>query len=142
MLKKIVTMGFIPPSTDSGLLVLRICMCLSLFLKHGTEKLFTFSSMAEHFPDPIHIGIVPSLIVAMVSDGICTLLIIAGFATRWAALWSFMSLFTAWAFVHHFMFFPKPGGDGGELIVVYLASLLAIFVAGPGRYSLDSRLKD
>jgi putative oxidoreductase len=141
MLKKIVTMSFIPSSKDAGLLVLRICTCLSLFLKHGTEKLFTFSQMAQHFPDPIHIGTVPSLIAAMIGDGICTLLIIAGFATRWAALWSFMSIFVAWAFVHHFMFFPKPGGDHGELIVVYLAGLLAIFVAGPGRYSLDSFLK-
>lgn len=141
MLKKIVTMGFIPASKDAGLLVLRACVFLSLFFKHGTEKLFTFSHMAQHFPDPIHIGVVPSLIAATISDGICTLLIVVGLAARWAALWSFISIFVAFAFVHHFVFFPKPGGDHGELIVVYLACLLAILVAGPGRYSLDSLLK-
>jgi len=138
-MKRFLTLGFIPFRVDCGLLVLRIGICLSLFFKHGTEKLFHFSQMAAHFPDPLHIGPVPSLSYAMLGDGICTLLIIAGLATRWAALISFINIFVAWAFVHHFIFFGR-GADHGELIVLYLVGLLAIFVAGPGRYSVDARL--
>jgi hypothetical protein len=43
----------------AGLLALRIVIPGSLILKHGIEKVFTFSTMAQHFPDPIHIGPVP-----------------------------------------------------------------------------------
>jgi len=64
-----------------------------------------------------------------------------GLTTRWASLLAFVNIFVAWAFVHHFLFFGHDA-DHGEIIVLYLAGLLAIFVAGPGRYSVDSHLKD
>jgi putative oxidoreductase len=138
-MNRILTLGFIPSRVDCGLLVLRIGVCLTLFLKHGTEKLFHFSQMAAHFPDPLHIGPVPSLVFAMLGDGLCTLLIVVGLATRWAALLSFINIFIAWAFVHHFVLFGR-GADHGELIVLYLVGLLTILVAGPGRYSVDAWL--
>ncbi|HEX4006423.1 MAG TPA: DoxX family protein [Acidobacteriaceae bacterium] len=128
-----------PRSQDCGLLALRLIVPTSLFIKHGIEKLFTFSAMAQHFPDPLHIGVVPSLIIAMIADGICMPLLVLGLATRWAALWSFCNLFVAWAFVHHFQF-AGHGGDHGELIVVYMGVMLTLFLAGPGKYSVDARL--
>ena len=140
MFQRFVKMDFIPSSADAGLLVLRVCMCLSLFLKHGWEKIFNFSQMAQHFPDPLHLGFPSGLIFAMIGDSICSLLIIAGLATRWASLLSFVNIFIAWAFFHHFLFFGRQA-DHGELIVLYLAGLLTILIAGPGRYSVDSLLK-
>ena len=130
---------WIPASRDLGLLALRLIVPCSLFLKHGLEKLFTFSAMAGHFPDPLHIGPVPSLIFAMISDGVCMPLLMLGLATRWAALWAFINLMVAWAFVHHFQFFGR-SGDHGELIVVYIGTMVALFLAGPGKYSVDARL--
>ncbi len=139
-MSRFLTLGFVPSSKDCGLLVLRIGIGLSLFLKHGTEKLFGFSQMAAHFPDPLHIGATPSLVFAMLGDGICTLLMIPGLATRWAAAISFINIFVAWAFVHHFQLIGR-GADHGELMVLYLVGFLTIFVAGPGRHSLDARLE-
>jgi putative oxidoreductase len=95
--------------------------------------------MATHFPDPLHIGKLPSLVLAMTGDGICTLLIVIGLATRAAALFEFIIVFVAWSFIHHFMFFGH-GADHGEVIWLYLSALLTIFLAGPGRYSLDAFL--
>ena len=135
-----VKLDFLPYSSDAGLLALRVCAGLSLFLKHGTEKIFHFSSMAAHFPNPIHIGATPSLAIAMIGDAICSVLIILGFATRWACLFAFANIFVAWSLVHHYAFFGRTGGHG-ELIVLYLAAFLAIFIAGPGRFSLDKRLR-
>jgi putative oxidoreductase len=135
MLKRLLLQPF-PPQTDFGLLVLRVFAFLPLFLKHGTEKLFRFSQMAHHFPNPLHIGAVPSLTFAMVSDGICSVLLILGLATRWAALIPFINIFVAWAFVHHFVLFG-PQGDHGEVIVLYLAAAAALFFTGAGRFSLD-----
>jgi uncharacterized membrane protein YphA (DoxX/SURF4 family) len=51
-----------------------------------------------------------------------------------------VNIFIAWAFFHHFLFFGRQA-DHGELIVLYLAGLLTILIAGPGRYSVDSLLK-
>jgi uncharacterized membrane protein YphA (DoxX/SURF4 family) len=41
---------------DWGLLILRVWFGGNLFIKHGWEKLANFSQLAQHFPDPIHIG--------------------------------------------------------------------------------------
>jgi putative oxidoreductase len=139
MLKRILTLNFLPSSTDAGLLALRICAFGSLFIKHGYEKIFTFSEMAARMPDPLHLGKTPTLIFAMTGDGICTLLIIIGLATRLAALYEFTIVFVAWAFMHHFMFLGH-GADHGEVIWLYISALIALFIAGPGRYSLDALL--
>ncbi len=94
--------------------------------------------MAAHFPDPIHIGAVPSLVFALVSDAICSVLVMLGLATRWAALIVVINIGVAWSLVHHFIFFARPQGDHGELCFLYISVFLALFVAGAGRYSLDA----
>ncbi|MGA8041306.1 MAG: DoxX family protein [Terracidiphilus sp.] len=132
-------MRFLPQSTDAGLLALRLIACLSLFLKHGTEKLFGFSAMNAHFPGTAILGVSPLLLLATLSDGICSLLMLVGLVTRWASLVAIVNIFGAWAVVHHFAFFGH-GADHGELIVVYLAAFVALLIAGPGRFSLDARL--
>jgi putative oxidoreductase len=121
---------------DAGLLLLRIAVPGTLLLKHGLEKVFTFSSMAQHFPDPVHIGPVPSLVISLLGDMICSLLIIVGLGTRWAALFNFLNIFVAWALVHHFQFFGH-AAEHGELIVLYLGVMIALTFTGAGRFSLD-----
>lgn len=126
-------------TVDFGLLCLRICFGLSLFLKHGWEKPTNFAQMAQHFPNPLHVGPVPGLLFALISDAICSVLVILGLATRWAALWIVANIFIAWSFVHHFQFFGR-GADHGEAIVLYLGGFLALAIMGPGRFSLDRKL--
>ena len=140
MFSRILKLDFIPSSADAGLLVLRVCLCMSLFLKHGSEKIFHFSEMAAHFPDPLHLGPSTGLVFAMIGDSVCSVLIFAGLATRWASLVAFVNIFVAWAFVHRFLFFGHDA-DHGEIIVLYLAGLLSLLIAGPGRYSVDAHLK-
>ena len=138
--KDFLLMRFVPSGPDGGLLVLRLLIGLNLFLKHGWEKPTTFAAMAVNFPDPIHIGPVPSLVFALISDAICSVLVMLGLGTRWAALYIIVNVSTAWALVHHFVFYGVPYGlgDHGELCTLYISAFLAIFVAGPGRYSLDA----
>lgn len=134
--KSVLTLGFVPANMDLGLLVLRICFGMSLFLKHGWEKPTTFTQMAARFPDPLHIGAEPSLMFALLSDAICSILVMLGLATRWAALVVLVNIFVAWSLVHHFQFFGH-GADHGEAIVLYLGAYLELAIAGPGHYSLD-----
>lgn len=137
-MKSFLMMKFIPANTDMALLVLRITAMLSLFIKHGIEKGFTFSAMVPHFVDPVGIGLGPSLFIAMVGDFVCSFLMVIGLVTRWAALFAFTNIMVAWILVHHFAYFGKSSTAGhGELIVLYLSVTLTLLISGAGRYSVD-----
>jgi putative oxidoreductase len=122
---------------DGPLLLLRIWAGLMLFVAHGLVKIMHFSQMSSHFPNPIHIGPLPSLLFATLSDAICSLLVVFGIATRYAALIVVINLATAFTLVHHL----KLSGPGnGELPLLFLGAFLTLVLAGPGRYSIDSAL--
>lgn len=137
-MKKVIACGFVPHSVDLGHLALRIWVCSSLFLKHGFEKPTNFSQMAAHFPDPLGIGPVPNLIFALDSDAVCSILVMLGLVTRWAAAVILVNIFVAWSLVRHFQFFGR-GADHGEVTVLYLGVFLTLAIAGPGRYSIDHK---
>ena len=143
MLGRLLNARFVPTSTDAGLLLLRIGTGVILFTRHGWEKVSILSLINPHFPDPLHIGHNTSWILALLGDGILSLLLVIGVGTRWIALYSFVVIFVAWAFVHHFTFLGKtPGADHGELIALYLSAFLALMVTGAGRYSIDAAFAD
>lgn len=142
MFNRMVKMSFLQSSTDLGLLFLRVSVGLALFMKHGFEKIVNFSQMAPVFSDPWHIGTRNSLIIAMISDSICSLLVVFGVATRWAAAWCFCTIFVGWAFQHHFLFWGHLVADHGELSVLYIIAMGTIVIAGPGRFSVDSVLPE
>jgi putative oxidoreductase len=125
-------------STSYGLLLLRAA-ALSLFLKHGWEKLSGYSTMVQHFPDPLHVGAHAGLAFALLSDGICSLLVLIGLATRPASAVILINLLVAFSFVHHAAYFSNPHV---ELVVLYILIFSTLLFAGPGRFSIDARLKN
>ena len=135
-MKKLIKLDFIAVNNDLALLFIRIWFCISLFVKHGIEKVFHHQDMLDKFPDPIHVGPAIGLTFALISDFVCPLLIIMGFGTRLAALFMVINLFVVFTFMHQFSFM-----DGhAELVYVYLGLSIFIAIAGPGRYSIDSRI--
>jgi putative oxidoreductase len=140
MLKRFLLLTAIPRKIDYGLLALRLTAAIPLFLKHGTEKLFRFQHMMGFFPDPLHLGPLPSLLFATLADGICSALIMIGLATRWAALICFINIFVALVFVHHFVIFG-PKGDHGEMMLLYLAAMATLFLTGAGKLSADGMME-
>ena len=133
-------MRFFPARADVGLLVLRVWIGATLFLRHGWEKRpRQWQHFVTNFPDPVGIGSYASFVVAFAGDFLCALLLVVGLGTRWVALFCFANIFVAWALVHHFKLFGKdPGSDHGELILLYLGALLTIVIAGGGRAAIDS----
>ena len=125
-----------PPKLDLGLLILRVAVLMPLFLKHGIEKIVNFSYMSHNFPDPVHIGVFPTFIIAFISDAICSWLVMLGVCTRWIALFMFCNLFVGWSLRHHFMFWIRSNWHG-EMMVIYMAAILALIFLGPGKYSVD-----
>jgi uncharacterized membrane protein YphA (DoxX/SURF4 family) len=74
-MNKFVRLGFVPRHYDLGLLVLRLLFGFVLCILHGWPKVMNFSQMSGHFPDPLHIGSNFTLLFAILSDLICSLLI-------------------------------------------------------------------
>jgi len=133
---------------DVALLIFRVMFGASLFLHHGWEKLTGFSRMAQHFPNPLHIGVYPTLAYATFADGICSLLVILGLVTRIASLCILINLAVVFFIVQRALSFSwlpgapagaRPGGEI-ELVFVYLAGYLLLFLAGPGKFSLDAMI--
>ena len=137
--RRVLLLGSISPRIDLALLVLRVWVGVSLFLRHGMEKLFGSADAIGQFPDPLHLGSHFSFIVATCSDAFLSILVVAGLGTRWATLLIFCNIFVTWALVVHFQFFAH-GVSAGEAMVLYLGGLITIAVAGPGRFSADSFL--
>jgi putative oxidoreductase len=129
-----VRLGFLPRHFDFGLLLLRAIFGLTLCILHGWTKVMHFSGMAAHFPDPLHIGAKYTLLFAILSDLICSLLVAIGLATRWAALIIAINTGAAFALVHRFSLF---GPHSGELALLFCTWALGILIMGPGRFSVD-----
>jgi len=142
LFKRLLLLKQIPLSPNLGLFVLRVFVFAMLFAKHGTIKMVNFGQMTHGFPDPLHIGAIPTLAIAMFSDGVCSLLIIIGLATRWAALFSLCNLLVAEAFVHHFAVMSWTDmGMGAEIILLFMAACVTLICLGPGKFSVDGLIE-
>lgn len=132
---KLLQLTFIPRSADFALLLLRLWFGGVLLVNHGWQKITMFTSMEGHFPDPLNIGAKESLLLAVFAEVLCPVLVIAGWATRLAALAIAIELGTAFVMVHHGRLAMGPGS--GELAFLYVGPFIAILFAGAGKYSAD-----
>jgi putative oxidoreductase len=129
---------FLPRSPDIALLILRVWIGLSMLYLHGWGKLSNFSRMAGSFADPLGIGSKASLGLAVFGEVVCSLLLIFGLFSRLAALGGMVTMSVAFFLVHKSSLARGP--SSGELAFIYLAAFVALFVAGPGRFSVDERM--
>ena len=113
-----------------GLLVLRVAIC-AMMLTHGLHKLSQFSVMSRNF-DPIGIGGTLSLSLVIFAEVFCSIAIILGWFTRLAAIPLIVAMCVALSVTHAGQAFSMK-----ELALLYLAFFTAIFIIGPGRYSID-----
>ena len=137
-LKPLIRLSFVPSSTDFALLLLRVWLGLSMFLIHGLGKVQNFqqtvSGMAKMgLPAPLGYA-------AVLTESLFALLLVVGFATRWAALSLVVAMSIAFFHVHK-MVLEQGNPASGEMAFIYLGGYLAILIAGPGRFSVDAKLR-
>ena len=144
MLRKILLFKFVPEHKDLALLVLRLITAISIFLKHGVEKLFDYQGMLATITGRDHyihwLGAGPTFAWETFADGILTILLAIGLFSRWTALLCFSTLFVAWSVVIHFPYFTGSSATHGEMTVAYIIALLALVFTGGGKYSIDALL--
>ncbi|MGE4568101.1 MAG: DoxX family membrane protein [Bacteroidales bacterium] len=129
-----------PLKEDSGslaLLFLRLFVGV-IMLTHGWPKLMGFSEMSGGFPDPLHIGTLPSLSLAVFAEVFCSVLLIVGAFTRLAAGVLIVNMAVALFVIH------GPVTDTNtlaELPLFYLVVYIYLFLSGPGKYAVDACCK-
>lgn len=135
-LLRFLQMNFIPRSPDFALLVLRVWLGVSLLTLHGWGKVTGFRAGSSGFPDPLGVGSPVSMGLAIFAEVACSVLLVLGLATRFAALVLIIMLVVAFTMVHG----TKLTGPGnGEMAILYLAGFVTIFLAGPGKLSVDGK---
>ncbi len=133
-MQKFLRLEFIASSPDVGLLLLRLWLGLSMLWLHGWSKLMVLFSGKISFLDPLGIGEIPSFLLTVLAEVGCSVLLVLGLFTRWAA---FILAFTM--AVAFFIVNSANLKGNGELAWLYLGGYLVLFAAGAGKFSVDKR---
>ena len=115
-------------------LILRIGMCIPM-MTHGWPKFQRILEGDWKMGDPIGLGVHITLVLAVLSEFIAPILIIAGWKTRILAFFPAATMFVA-AFIVHL----DDPWKKMELPLVYFCGFIAIMLLGSGRYSIDGQL--
>ena len=104
-----------------------------MLINHGIPKLDKLNGPIE-FPDPLGVGATASLILCLIGEVLAPVLIIFGIKTKLAAIPAAITMAVA-AFIVH-------GADPlarKEMALLYFIAFVVIFLAGPGKFSVDGR---
>lgn len=122
-----------PDDTAMSLLLLAFRVLFGvLLLSHGLQKFTNFSAMSGSFPDPLGVGSTMSLGLAIFAEMFCSMGFILGVLYRLALIPMIFTMGMAFFVIH--------GGDPfavKELSFVYLAVFILMYIAGPGKFSVD-----
>lgn len=131
--KSIFNPGNYSKKLDVVFFILRIAVGI-LMLTHGLDKFSAlFGSEPIQFPDPIGLGAATSLALAVFAEVFCSILIILGLATRFAAVSLLITMLIA-ALIFHA---DDPFGKQ-ELPLLYVSIYFVIIAVGAGKISIDN----
>ena len=122
-----------PEGTAMSLLLLGLRILFGvLLMSHGVQKWANYDALSGSFPDPLGIGSQLSLILAIFGEMVCSMAFIFGFLYLLAMIPMIFTMCIAFFVVH--------GNDPfavKELAFIYLVVFILLYIAGPGKFSLD-----
>ena len=108
-----------------------------LMLTHGWPKLDRLLSTGEFkFGDPIGLGPEVSMISAIFAEFVCAILVMLGYKTKLATIPLMFTMLVAALIVHA----DDPFGRK-EKALLFFIGFLVILLMGPGKYSIDHRVR-
>lgn len=118
---------------DIALLLIRLAFGSMMIYEHGWGKLMRFfADEPIKFGDPLGIGTIPSLGLAVFSEVFCAFMLIIGLLTRWVSIPLIVTMSVAAFMVHIDDPFSKM-----EKALLYLVPYIVLLLMGAGKYSLD-----
>lgn len=132
MIRIIFNPGRYSDNINLVLFLLRVTVGIFM-LTHGMGKFTTLVGEGPiSFADPIGIGEPASLVLAVFAEVLCSILLIFGIATRFAAIPLLITMLVAVFIVHANDEFGRK-----ELPLLYAFIYLSIALAGAGKFSVD-----
>ena len=102
-----------------------------LFFMHGLDKMMDFNELSLTYPSVFGFGSYMTLMLSIFCEFACSMFLMTGLMTRIVLVPMVLSMAVAFFDIHDGMM-PE-----GELSLIYLVVFLGLFIAGPGRYSVD-----
>lgn len=133
-MKRLLSTACSETSFNIAVLILRVTFGSLLLINHGIDKLKHFAERQNSFPDPFHMGHMPSLMLALFAEVFCAVFIILGLFTR------IMAIPVVINFAVIVFMVNKSYSGNGELGVLFFAGFFAILLMGPGKYSIDGAM--
>lgn len=132
IMKRLFNTGTNEDYLNMVILIVRLTVA-ALMITHGLPKLNTLLAGGEiHFPDPIGLGPILSLVLVVFAEFFCSVLIGIGLGTRLASIPLIITMLVA-AFIAHA---ADPIGKK-EMALLYLAFYLLLLVTGSRKFSVD-----
>jgi putative oxidoreductase len=119
---------------DAALLFLRVTASALVLLVHGLPKALHYTSQLGAIEDPLHVGKTLTLAFAIFAEVVCPMLMIAGIATRLAALPIMLVSAIALGLVHR-----EWSLDQGQFAWMLLIMFGTVVIGGAGRYRVALR---
>ena len=133
-MRKLLSTKYSAGAFNTAMLILRLGLGI-LMMHTGYNKLVNFGEMQHKFMNFMGIGSTASLALVVFAEFFCSLFLILGLFTRFAAIPLIVTMCVALFKAHNAEVF----GDG-QTAALYLTGYLVLLLVGPGRVSVDSMI--
>ena len=133
-MKKLLSAKYTAGAVSAAMLVLRLGLGI-LMMHYGYDKLVHFSEYQDKFMNFLGMGRTLSLALVVFAEFFCSMFLILGLFTRFAAIPLIVVMCVALFKAHNGQVF----GDG-QTVALFLTGYLVLLLVGPGRVSVDSMI--
>lgn len=127
--------------SNMGRLFLRLFVGV-MFMQFGIRHLVNYNILRADFPSVLGLDPECCLVLMIITELVCSLLIMVGFLTRLATIPPIVSMIAAEYYILHDMLphisvYGIDSTQPGYLPIMFIGIYMFILLAGPGKISLD-----
>ena len=135
-MKRLLSIQYSEGSFNFCMLLIRIAFGALLLVNHGMDKLMHFAAYANHFYSFMGLGSRTCLVLVLFAEVFCSLFIILGLFTRFAAIPLVIMMLVA-VFGKH----ANEAFANSELAIIYGSAFITLLFCGPGKISVDGMMR-